>query len=131
MTAVALFAHGSRVESANESVRLTAAALAGKLGGIRVEAAFLELGAPDLPEAVRRLAAEGVDRVIITPYFLTLGLHMRRDLPGIAEELRRIYPNVRIEVTEPLDGHPAILDILSDRARKALHGGSDTESPAD
>ena len=84
------------------------------------ETAFLEAAHPDLKEAVGRLAAKGVDRIIVLPYFLTLGIHMQRDLPRIVEELSLINKDVEITVTEPLDGHPALKEILLDRARKAL-----------
>jgi hypothetical protein len=35
------------------------------------------------------------------------------------EGLRSIYGDVTIDISEPLDGHPALLDILVDRAEGA------------
>ncbi len=91
------------------------------LGGYETyETAFLEAAQPDLKEAVARLVPQGVTRIIVLPYFLTLGIHLKRDLPRIVGELNLIYPSVEIHVTEPLDGHPALKEILLDRARKAL-----------
>lgn len=120
MTGLVIFAHGSRVESANEGVRAVARDLA-KLGSFgHVEPAFLELGQPDLPGAVERLAGQGIRHVIVIPYFLTLGLHLERDLPQIVSGLRQAHPSLRIDVTAPLDGHPALLQTLLDRARCAL-----------
>ena len=84
------------------------------------ETAFLEAAHPGLKEAVARLTAKGVDRIIVLPYFLTLGIHLKRDLPRIVAELSLIHSSVEITVTEPLDGHPALKEILLDRARKAL-----------
>ena len=86
-TGIIVFAHGSRIESANEAVRTVAAELARTGPATRVEAAFLELGQPDLPTAASRLAEQGVERLVIVPYFLTLGLHMERDLPRIVERI--------------------------------------------
>src|SRR6476660_5508050 len=74
MRGIIVFAHGSRVESANQAVRVVAAEV-GRLGDFRVEAAFLELGDPDLEGAAARLADAGVDSIAVIPYFLTLGLH--------------------------------------------------------
>ena len=118
-TGVILFAHGSRVESANDAVRAVAADLARAGSFAVVEAAFLELGRPDLEEAVARLAAAGVSQVIIIPYFLTLGLHMERDLPPMVEKLSRAHPGMNLRVAAPLDGHPAMIQILLDRAAEA------------
>jgi sirohydrochlorin ferrochelatase len=119
VTGYIVFAHGSRIESANEAVRAAAAALARAGGFASVEAAFLELGHPDLPGAVGRLAAAGVDRVVVIPYFLTLGLHMERDLPRLVENISHRYNGLEIAVASPLDGHPGLIQALLDRATNA------------
>ncbi len=118
-TGFVVFAHGSRIESANQAVRDTAARLALAGGFDFVEAAFLELGAPDLDGAVARLAARGVRRVIVLPYFLTLGLHLERDLPRLLEKAAKAHPDVEIRMAPPLDGHEGLVNVLLDRAREA------------
>lgn len=119
-TGIVIFAHGSSIHSANEAVRAVtrAAAHAGRLE--RVEVAFLEPHHPSLGETVTRLAEAGIRRILIVPYFLTLGLHLRRDLPGIVAHLSNIHKNLEIRVAPPLDGHPALADIVLDRTRDAL-----------
>jgi sirohydrochlorin ferrochelatase len=117
-TGIAIFAHGSSVASANDSVRVVAGRV-GREGGFElVEAAFLEQGKPDLAEAVARLAARGASRILVVPYFLTLGLHLQRDLPRIVADIARIQSGVEIRVTPPLDGHPAMAQALIERARE-------------
>jgi sirohydrochlorin ferrochelatase len=118
-TGVVIFAHGSSVASANEAVQAVAnqAAAAGDLGPFEV--AFLE-AQPSLAAAVGRLADTGVQRILVVPYFLTLGLHLQRDLPALAAELRRRHPETEIRITPPLDGHPALSRILADRAMEAI-----------
>ncbi len=83
MTGFIVFAHGSRIESANQAVRDVAAQMAAS-GQHVVEAAFLELGQPDLSGATALLIARGARRIVVIPYFLTLGTHMQRDLPRLA-----------------------------------------------
>jgi sirohydrochlorin ferrochelatase len=117
---IIVFAHGSRIESANQAVRDAAAALA-RLGAYEhVEAAFLELGQPDLEGAAARLTAAGVRRIVVIPYFLTLGLHMERDLPRLAAGISEKWPEIEVTVAPPLDGHPGLAEILLDRVRAAL-----------
>ena len=118
MTGVVVFAHGSRIESANQAVRDVAERMANS-GYYAVEPAFLELGVPDLAGAVERLVSRGASRIVVIPYFLTLGTHLHRDLPRLASDVARRYQNVEIEVTAPLDGHPALLQALLDRASQA------------
>lgn len=114
-----VFAHGSSVESANEAVRAVASEVARRGGYPTVTAAFLEGGRPSLKEAVGELAAQGLSRVVVIPYFLTLGLHLQRDLPRLVAEIQRLHPGLPIEVTPPLDTHPALIDALIDRAKES------------
>jgi sirohydrochlorin ferrochelatase len=118
---IVIFAHGSSVPSANEAVRVVAEAAAAAGGFERVETAFLD-ARPNLGEAVARLADSGVTRILVVPYFLTLGLHLQRDLPAIVERLAQVHRNVQIRVAPPLDGHPALSQVLLDRAQAALAG---------
>jgi sirohydrochlorin ferrochelatase len=117
MTGYVVFAHGSSVESANEAVRVVTAQLRERGGFQAIEAAFLEGGKPDLRGAVESLSARGAQSVVVIPYFLTLGLHLQRDLPRLIKEIESVHPGLSIEVTPPLDGHPAMIDALLDRAQ--------------
>jgi sirohydrochlorin cobaltochelatase len=130
MTGLIVFAHGSPVESANTPVHALTAEVAARGGFSHFEAAFLDCAEPDLAEAVRRLAGKGCGRILIVPYFLTLGMHLRRDLPGIVDGLRNIYPGVALDVASPLEGHRALVDAVLDRVEEIRNGGGGSESQA-
>jgi sirohydrochlorin ferrochelatase len=119
-TGVILFAHGSRVEEANQGVHDLARQV--EEGGPYpfVRAAFLELAHPDLTEAVALAAAACLNRLIVIPYFLTLGIHLQRDLPNLIAPLKRKYPQLRIEAGKSLEGHPKMPAIILERAEEAL-----------
>ena len=119
MTGFIVFAHGSRIESANQAVRDVAVQMAAT-GQHVVEAAFLELGQPDLVGATRRLISRGAERIVVIPYFLTLGTHMQRDLPRLASDASRANADIEMQITSPLDGHPGLVQALLDRASEAL-----------
>jgi hypothetical protein len=118
-TGIILFAHGSTVGSANDAVFDVARHLAADGGYRHVEVAFLDCAPPTLADAASALVADGIERIVVIPYFLTLGIHLQRDLPRIIEEFTGIHKHVSVEVTPPLDGHPALVEILLDRARSA------------
>ena len=120
-TGIIVFAHGSRIEPANQAVRSVAADLARAGDYPIVQAAFLELGRPSLEEAADLLAAQGVERIAIIPYFLTPGMHLERDLPAIMSRISNKHKDIMILSTASLDGHPGLVQILTDRARNALH----------
>ena len=89
-----IFAHGSSVASANAAVEAIARATA-KAGGFVVQVGFLEPVHPSLDDAVDTLVEGGVSRVLVVPYFLTLGLHLQRDLPVIVERIKSRHPESR------------------------------------
>jgi len=114
-----IFAHGSSIASANDAVAEVARATA-EAGGFLVERGFLDPVHPTLDEAVASLLEQGATRVVVVPYFLTLGLHLQRDLPVIVERIANRHPELEIRVTPPLDGHPALVKILLERTSEAL-----------
>lgn len=120
-TGIAVFAHGSAIESANEAVREVVRQFESRGGFDLVETSFLELGKPGLEEAIATLVTRGAGRVIVVPYFLTLGKHLQRDLPRIVAGIQSIYKDVEIHVTPPMDGHPSLAAILADRAGEAMN----------
>jgi sirohydrochlorin ferrochelatase len=111
---IVVFGHGSSVASANEAVRTIAARAAAEGAWELFDTAFLE-AEPRLDEAIRRLAASGAEEILVLPYFLTLGIHLQRDLPRLVDDLSRKY-RIPVRVAEPLDGHPGLSRILVDRA---------------
>lgn len=104
--------------SANDAVRAIASKAAAEGGWSLFETAFLE-AAPRLDEAVATLAAAGAEEILVLPYFLTLGLHLQRDLPRLVEEISR-RRNIPIRVAPPLDGHPELSRILVARAAEIM-----------
>lgn len=118
-TGIVIFGHGSSVPSANDAVRRVAAEAA-EAGGFELhETAFLDVS-PLLGEAVASLVKRGAERLLVVPYFLTLGIHLQRDLPEMVRRIEADYPGLSILVTPPLDGHGALAGIVVDRVREAL-----------
>jgi sirohydrochlorin ferrochelatase len=118
-TGIIVFGHGSSVPSANEAVRIIAERAAREGGWDLFETAFLE-ASPRLRDAVAKLTASGAGEVLVLPYFLTLGIHLQRDLPTLVDQLSREY-GIPIRVSDPLDGHPGLSRILVARASDLMH----------
>lgn len=119
-TGVVVFAHGSSVESANEAVRIVARVISEDENFPLVATSFLDGGKPDLPSAVDDLVSRGADRILVVPYFLTVGLHLKRDLPDLIAKIKEERVDLPIQVTPPLDGHVGLGAILRDRAKEGL-----------
>jgi sirohydrochlorin ferrochelatase len=117
-TALLLIAHGSRHDEANADLRHVADELRRRGHGIAV-ASFLELAEPGIDDGGARCVAEGAGRVVLVPYFLSAGVHVRRDLTAARDRLAARFPGVAFLLAEPLGRHPLLLEIVAARAREA------------
>lgn len=119
-TTLVLIAHGSRHAEANADLHDLAARLRERNVFNGVFASFLELAPPDILAAGRQAVADGAERVILLPYFLSAGVHVRRDLTAARETLAGEFPTVGFVLAEPLGRHPLLLDVVLERARESL-----------
>lgn len=118
--ALLLVAHGSRQEEANADLYHVVAEMK-PLGQFDiVEAAFLEFAEPNIEEGGRRCVALGAEQVVLMPYFLSSGVHFRRDLVSICNRLADLFPHVNFRLAEPLGRHPLLLQVVAERAAEAL-----------
>lgn len=111
--AILLVGHGSRREKSNEQVRALAASLESRLG-LPVDAAFLELAEPAIDEAFAELEPV-VSRVTVVHCSLFAASHVKNDVP-LSIERARTEHDLEIDNGGHLGIHPAILDLLDDRA---------------
>jgi sirohydrochlorin ferrochelatase len=118
-TALLLIAHGSRHAEANADLHHVADQLQQR-GHPVVVASFLELAEPDILAGGRQCVASGATRVVLVPYFLSAGVHVRRDLRQARDELAKEFPQVEFLLAEALGRHPLLLDVVEQRAREAV-----------
>ncbi len=114
-TGVLLLGHGSRLLSANEPLKDVARSINKKGLYESVEAAFLQLTKPDFKETVDLLASRGVDKIVVMPYFLYTGVHVRDDLPREIEQSNKKYPDIEFVMAPNLGFHPSLVDITMER----------------
>lgn len=117
-TALLLIAHGSRRAEANADLDFVAEQVRSRGVFAIVETCFLELAEPDIPTGAARCVAQGAERIVMLPYFLSPGVHVRSDL----EEFRRDLTErlgIPIVLAEPLGQHPFLVEIVLQRAAEA------------
>ncbi|MFF1463817.1 sirohydrochlorin chelatase [Streptomyces sp. NPDC058330] len=107
--AVVLAAAGSRDPDSAVDARRTAALLGDRLGGVPVVAAYASAPAPDVPTALRALAARGRHRVAVASYFTAPG--------RFAAAAASAAPWI---AAAPLGAHPAMARLLLHRYDQAL-----------
>jgi sirohydrochlorin ferrochelatase len=118
-TALLLIAHGSRNAEANDDLFALAEELRRAGPYAIVEAAFLELAEPTIDAASRRCVSQGAERVILLPYFLSAGVHARRDLQEHRDRLAAQFAAIDFVLAEPIGRHPLLCEIVLQRARES------------
>ena len=112
--AALLVGHGSRREAANEQVRTLAADLETRLG-VPVDVGFIELAEPSIEDALGGLAGV-VSSVSVVQLSLFGASHVKTDVPMAVKRARAANPELTVHVGGHLGVHPAVLDLLDDRA---------------
>jgi sirohydrochlorin ferrochelatase len=116
-TGLLLIAHGSREAAANADLEYVAEEMRRRGYEIAV-AAYLELAEPNIEAGGVRCVERGAECVVMVPYFLSAGVHVRRDLTEAREKLARRFPEVEFRLAEPLGRHPLLIDVIADRVRE-------------
>jgi len=118
MKALLLVAHGSRLSHSNEEVIRLRQRLADRLTGEfkLIDCAFLELTQPSVAEGIDACVAQGCQRIILLPYFLAAGRHIRHDIPAIVAAKQAQYPHISIHTAPYLGQSSALVDALAELA---------------
>jgi sirohydrochlorin cobaltochelatase len=118
---IVLFAHGARDARWAEPFEELRRRVQSRRPDLTVSLAFLEHMAPDLAQAVRELADQGVTRARIVPLFFGRGGHLRDDFPHHIARARAAAPNVMLDVTTAAGEDPRVIDTLADFALADLN----------
>ncbi len=81
--------------------------------------AYLQFAEPGIMDAIKGCVEKGAKKVILHPFFLSAGLHVTKDIPGLIEDARNLYPDVKFVYTEPLGIHEKLAHIVMERISAA------------
>lgn len=112
-SALILFAHGARDPRWAEPFQRLQKLLQPQMPGQEVCLAFLELMSPRLPDLVTDLVGRGVESVTVVPVFFGQGGHVLRDLPVIADQLRKEHPMLMLNVAKAVGEDATVLNAIA------------------
>jgi sirohydrochlorin ferrochelatase len=118
-TAVILLAHGTREPEASKPVFEYAKALADATG-MHVEPCLREFIEPSVPTVVAKCVKDGVERIVIVPFFLFRSGHVTRDIENDLAAEKAKYPTLTIRVGEPIGFDRGVVEILKRRLEAVL-----------
>jgi sirohydrochlorin ferrochelatase len=116
--AVILIGHGSRATGADDDMERVSAGLREKLG-ITVETCRLEGRGTTFAEAFEKCVALGAKEMLVMPYFLHLGVHLRKDIPGLMRESLTKYPEIKLILGRHLGFDEALVDLVAKRIEES------------
>ena len=119
-TAILLMAHGSRIAEANNAAYEIAEMIRAASEFEIVEVAFREMHPPDIQSAIDRCVAQGAERILLMPYFLFVGAHVREDLPAEMTLAAQRYPQVEFAMGNHLGAHRKLAEIVIERIAEGL-----------
>jgi sirohydrochlorin ferrochelatase len=113
--------HGSRSSESNRQLRDVVDAFVRTFDELYpiVEAAHMELAEPSIDDAFRHCVARGAEEIVVCPFFLAPGKHMREDIPRLAAEAAARYAVKRHTIAGPLGLDELIVRLLEKRIREA------------
>ncbi|MCB1754666.1 MAG: CbiX/SirB N-terminal domain-containing protein [Gammaproteobacteria bacterium] len=118
MKALLVISHGSRRDESNMEVQRltdTVRPLVSERFGI-VEAAFLELASPLIPDGISLCVSQGAKEILILPYFLAAGRHVAEDIPEIVAASQKRHPDVSMTIAPHLGGSELMAEFLAGSA---------------
>lgn len=121
-TAILLIGHGSLRAEVATAFRALADLVRGAAGCQLVEVAFLACGEPDIAAGIERCVDQGGQRIVLCPYFLFAGSHVRHDLPAAMAAAAKRHPGVELLLAEPLGVHAKLAQVVCERVDQALAG---------
>ena len=118
--AILIVGHGSRDREGTQEFQQLVDLFGAQDPGRIVECGFLEFAEPVIQAGVDRCVARGATRVLLVPYLLLLGGHVRRDLPRAATQARRRHRGLLVRIATHLGDDPRLVAIVTARARRGL-----------
>lgn len=116
MQALLIVDHGSRRKEANHMLDDVARILRKKRPDLIVHYAHMELAEPTIEQGVQACVEDGATQITVHPYMLSPGRHAIQDIPQMAQEAARKYPQIQITTTDPLGLHEKLADVVLERA---------------
>jgi sirohydrochlorin ferrochelatase len=80
----------------------------------------MELAEPSIATAYARCVARGATEIVVLPYFLGPGRHWTNDIPALAAEAARRFPETSFQVAATLGLDDLMLDLLIKRLQECL-----------
>lgn len=119
MKSILVVGHGSRSKEALEVFNKVLENFKSKVND-NVEGCFMEICPPNITDKIDIMYKSGIRDIVVVPYFLFLGIHMKEDIPRILKIAKDKYADLKISLAKPIGYNNIIADILKENAEGEL-----------
>lgn len=110
-----VLAHGSKVAETDAIMTQYVEAIQKNVPFEHVEKAYLQMMSPGLAEAVAKLYKEDVKDIVVFPFFLFNGNHIKEDIPAELDALKAEYADINFTFMSNIGYEPKLAEIVADR----------------
>lgn len=127
--ALIILGHGSRAPDAAADMERVAAGLRQRHPQASIRVAHMELCEPTLEQVVAACVAEGRRSLLVLPYFLHRGNHLRDDIPTLIADLVRRHAGLRLVLGRHIGYADELVDIIDRRWRESAAEPTEPGTP--
>jgi len=113
--AIILLGHGSRAVGASDDMEKVARRLWQSLDYQIVELCQMSGLGVQFNEALEKCVKQRAKKIIVIPYFLHFGVHLRQDVPMLLREAIQSYPAVQLILGKNLGFDECLVDLVQKR----------------
>ena len=113
-----ILGHGSKAPEATETLAAVTAMVREKVDFEMVDYASLQLSKPALDQVVQSQVTGGMEEILVIPFLIATGVHVKTDIPEEIAKLKEKYPGVEMKLGRPLGADPRLAEIVVDRVKE-------------
>ncbi|MBT5550197.1 MAG: sirohydrochlorin chelatase, partial [Nitrospina sp.] len=117
--AICIAGHGSRDKEGIQEFLTLASKFKEREPDRIVECGFLEFAKPTIDDAIVKCVQDGIKNIVVIPGVLMAAGHAKNDMPSEVLSIAQKFPDLNIQYGRPLDIHPKVLRVCSDRIESA------------
>ena len=119
--AVLIVGHGSRLRYFQRPMEKLVHDLRKNKQYKKVYCCYLEITPPSLGDAIKASVEDGAEEILILPYFLLMGNHVKFDIPNIVKQAQKKYQSrAKLKLCPYLGYDEKILEVVQERLKGAL-----------
>ncbi len=117
-SAYLIIAHGSREKEANDAFERLIEDFRRLHPDRHVQAAYLEIAKPGIPEAIQKCRQEGATEIFVIPLMLFPGRHVKEHIPAFIQKAKEEHPEIDFHYSGPLCEDESMLQTLEEKLRR-------------